>query len=217
LSAEEFSQALDELTASGVALLMQGVLALTARWRGSLDELTKLAGGFHKTQPLAQGMPRESLRSKLQLSPRVFAALIQYGSAASALVDDGETIRLPSHQVRFTPEQQRHVDALLAQCRAQPFNTPSVKECRAAVGDDVYEALLRQGRLVQVNADVVFLREAYDDAVQRVQDLIRRDGQVTAAQVRDVFGTTRKYALGLLEHLDAAGITRRVGDARVLK
>ena len=37
------------------------------------------------------------------------------------------------------------------------------------------------------------------------------------AQVRDLFDTSRKYALALLEYLDTARVTRRVGDARVLR
>ncbi|MCL5996117.1 MAG: selenocysteine-specific translation elongation factor [Chloroflexi bacterium] len=217
LSADEGAQALEALAGSGVVLQVQEVLAPAERWQAALNELVQLAAAFHTAQPLAQGMPRESLRSKLQLTPRMFGALIERGAASQTLVDEGETIRLPTHQVRFTPEQQRRVDVLLAQLHTQPFNTPSVKESRAAVGDGVYEVLLRQGKLVQAGTDVVFLRETYDSAVQRVKEMIQRDGQVTAAQVRDAFGTTRKYALALLEHLDEIGVTRRVGDARVLK
>jgi selenocysteine-specific elongation factor len=41
-------------------------------------------------------------------------------------------------------------------------------------------------------------------------------GQVTVADLRDRFDTSRKYALGFLEHLDRIHVTRRVGDARVL-
>jgi selenocysteine-specific elongation factor len=37
------------------------------------------------------------------------------------------------------------------------------------------------------------------------------------AQVRDMFGTSRKYALALMEHLDDRRVTRRVGDERVLR
>jgi selenocysteine-specific elongation factor len=217
LTGDDFTAALNELSSRGEALLVDDVLALNALWQTKLAELVRLAGDFHAAQPLAQGISRESLRSKLQLNPRIFNPLVRHGAGAGALVDEGETVRLPSHQIRFTPEQQRKVDALLAQMRAQPFNTPLVKDCRAAVTDPVYEVLLRQGRLAQVNADVVFLRETYADAVQRVTDMIRRDGQITAAQARDAFGTTRKYALGLLEHLDEIGVTKRVGDARVLR
>ena len=46
---------------------------------------------------------------------------------------------------------------------------------------------------------------------------IQSQGQVTAAQVRDQFDTSRKYAISLLEHLDESRVTKRVGDARVLR
>ncbi|MBK8836841.1 MAG: SelB C-terminal domain-containing protein [Anaerolineae bacterium] len=51
----------------------------------------------------------------------------------------------------------------------------------------------------------------------RIRALIGDRGTITAAEVRDALGTTRKYALALLEHLDESGVTRRVGDARVLR
>jgi selenocysteine-specific elongation factor len=119
--------------------------------------------------------------------------------------------------VEFTPSQQRTINALLARCRTEPWATPGVKDARASVGDDVYEAMLRQRMLVQLGGDVILLPETYAAAVNDVRAFIQREGQMTAAQVRDAFGTTRKYALALMEHLDAAGVTRRVGDARVLR
>ncbi|MCI0888410.1 MAG: SelB C-terminal domain-containing protein, partial [Chloroflexi bacterium] len=51
---------------------------------------------------------------------------------------------------------------------------------------------------------------------KRVTDHLRQHGKVTVAEVRDMFGTSRKYALAVLEHLDEEHVTRRVGDERVL-
>ena len=217
LDAATFTPALAETLASGVAMQAGEVLALAALWQEKLRQATDCVADYHIAQPLAAGMSRESLRSQLSLAPRTFNALITLAVQQGQLVDAGETLRLPDHQVRFTPDQQRKVDALLAQFRAQPFSTPSVKDCRAALSQSVYEALLREGQLVQTGPEVVFLRQTYDDAVAQVRNFIGRQGQITAAQARDTFGTTRKYALALLEHLDAAGVTRRVGDVRVLK
>jgi selenocysteine-specific elongation factor len=53
--------------------------------------------------------------------------------------------------------------------------------------------------------------------VNRVRAHIRGNGNITLAQTRDLFGTSRKYAQALLEHLDETGVTRRVGDERVLR
>ena len=46
--------------------------------------------------------------------------------------------------------------------------------------------------------------------------MIAEQGAVTVGTYRDRFQTSRKYALALLEHLDQARVTRRVGDERVL-
>jgi len=59
--------------------------------------------------------------------------------------------------------------------------------------------------------------EPLADVVRRVRKLIERDGAVTIATLRDDLGTSRKFAQALLEYCDAARITLRVGDRRVLR
>jgi selenocysteine-specific elongation factor len=53
--------------------------------------------------------------------------------------------------------------------------------------------------------------------VERIVDHLKREGTVTLAQVRDMFGTSRKYAQAVLEHLDLRRVTRRVGGERMLR
>jgi selenocysteine-specific elongation factor len=53
--------------------------------------------------------------------------------------------------------------------------------------------------------------------VKKIQAAIKQKGQITLAETRDLFNTTRKYAQALLEHLDSIGITVREGDFRKLK
>ena len=62
----------------------------------------------------------------------------------------------------------------------------------------------------------VFGADAYAEMVVRIKDHIRAEGSITLGGVRDLFGTSRKYAQALLEHLDAKKIPRRVGDTREL-
>jgi selenocysteine-specific elongation factor len=59
--------------------------------------------------------------------------------------------------------------------------------------------------------------EALDGVERRVKAIIERDGQITLAQLRDELQTSRKYAQALLEHFDAAHVTLRRGDVRVLR
>jgi selenocysteine-specific elongation factor len=69
---------------------------------------------------------------------------------------------------------------------------------------------------VDVGAGVIFAADAYQRLVDGVVELIRSNGKVTLAEVRDRFATTRKYVQALLEHLDREKVTLRVGDERVL-
>jgi len=62
-----------------------------------------------------------------------------------------------------------------------------------------------------------FDHDALAEVQRRVVAAIERDGSLTLAGLRDELGTSRKFAQALLEHLDAARVTRRVGDERVLR
>jgi selenocysteine-specific elongation factor len=79
----------------------------------------------------------------------------------------------------------------------------------------VLYALIDRGDLARVQPDAIFSRSAYDEMVAAVFEVIDAAGEITAGGLRDRFGTSRKYAIALLEHLDALGKTRREGDKRV--
>ena len=70
---------------------------------------------------------------------------------------------------------------------------------------------MRLGRAMHVHAD------ALAEVGARSSRCVERDGAVTIAALRDELGTSRKFAQALLEHLDAARVTLRRGDERVLR
>ncbi len=191
-------------------------------WSALRERIAGVLADYHRQYPLRAGMPREELKSRLQRKgiiwpPRLFNEIVARAVAEGMLAEGEGTVRAPDHAVRFTPEQQRRLDELLMAFRRNPAAPPSVAEAVAIVGADVLQALIEQGVLVKANEDVIFLREDYDRMVADVLALIRAEGSVTVAQVRDRFNTSRKYALALMEHLDERKVTRRVGDARVLR
>jgi selenocysteine-specific elongation factor len=162
-------------------------------------------------------MPREELKSRLDLPTKLFNALLSHASMRNGLTEEGAAVRLPQHQVRFSAEQQDRIDQLLARFAENPYATPSVPESEAAVGPELLSFLVEDGRLVRVSESVIFLRDTYDEMVGRVMAHIRDEGSITVAEVRDLFRASRKYALALMEHLDDQRITKRVGDKRVLR
>ncbi len=77
--------------------------------------------------------------------------------------------------------------------------------------------LEEQGTLVRVGDGYAVSRAAFDDARTALVEECRTAGRITLARFRDLLGVGRRTAQLLLERFDADGLTRRVGDERVLR
>jgi selenocysteine-specific elongation factor len=87
-----------------------------------------------------------------------------------------------------------------------------------AIEDDMLARHLEgEGRLIRVGKGLALGRDAYDRARATLVDECMREGSITLARFRDLLGISRRPAQLLLERFDADGLTRRVGDARVLR
>jgi selenocysteine-specific elongation factor len=220
LEREAVEEALERLLEGSRVLVLGasgGLLVSSTWWEGFLARLVHLIEEYHSRYPLRLGMPREEVKSKLRFPSRLFNDLIGQAVKEGAVAEEGAALKLPSHEVRFTPGEEERVERLLSILSQEPFTTPSVADCKAALGEEVLNALLEQGRLVQVSETTLFLASTYEVMVERVVEHLKKEGTITLAQVRDLFSTSRKYAQAFLEHSDAQGITRRVGDERVLR
>jgi selenocysteine-specific elongation factor len=158
-------------------------------------------------------MPREELRSRLALAPAPFDALLGHLGGGGRLHEAGGAVALAGHRPLLDAAQLARAEALMADLRANPY-APVVAE---HPGEPLLAYLEDEGRIVRTGDGVIFAVEAYQEMSDRIVEHLRTNGTITLAGVRDMFGTSRKYAQSLLEHLDAQHITRRVGDERVLR
>jgi selenocysteine-specific elongation factor len=78
------------------------------------------------------------------------------------------------------------------------------------------QTLLDDGLVIQTGSDLRFAASALERARQRVVHMAETGQDVTVASLRDGLGTSRRYALAVLEYFDAVRVTRRIGDRRVL-
>ena len=196
----------------------QTLLVSRAGGERLIDQVTGGLAAYHRTFSLRPGMPKEELRTRLGLDSRLFARLLARLLAEGLVAEDGPFLRLPNHQVRFTHEQQGQVDRMLEALRRGGAAPPDRDELEARFGvsPELTQALIDRGDLVEVAADLVYPSDVYNALVEEIMAAIRQRGRITVAGVRDLFGTSRKYALALLGHLDERKVTRRVGDDRVL-
>lgn len=219
LDPEVGRQAIEGLLKDGALLSLDGstndsALLYTATGFSSLTtRLKDTLADYHKQSPLRPGMPREELRSRLGIQSKVFDQAVAVWVQRNDAKESGAAIALPDHSP--TPD-----DAQIAASRAY---VEALKRDRfapapdAALSDDLLAYLERTGEIVRVGDGIAFSADAYGEMVERVSSQIRESGSITLAQVRDMFGTSRKYAQALLEHMDDKRITRRVGDERVLR
>src|SRR4051812_27185212 len=80
-----------------------------------------------------------------------------------------------------------------------------------------FRLLEAAGQAVRVGRNLHFHPAALDELEARIVAIAEREGSATIAGVRDELATSRKYAQALLEHLDRERVTRRDGDAHVLR
>jgi selenocysteine-specific elongation factor len=197
---------------------LNGVLVAS---RVSLNRLNRsladMLTAYHAAHPLKLGEPREEVKSRLKLPTKVFNAFAGWAVAQGTMLEVGALLKLPAHAITFTAEQQAGIERLLAVFGRDPYNTPSVKDSVGIVGEEVLGVLVERGDLVQVSQEVLFLRETYGQMVTAIKAHLIEHKAITVAQVRDMFATSRKYVLALMEHLDTLSVTIRKGDERVLK
>ncbi|HEX9364393.1 MAG TPA: selenocysteine-specific translation elongation factor [Candidatus Dormibacteraeota bacterium] len=186
-------------------------------WSSIASRAARELETYHSAHPLRPGMAREEMRSRLGVSPASFPSVI------AGLVEDGKVVERngslasPGHRVELASSgPQADLIRLLA---ASAFTPPSLPEAmrQSGASEELVRALSQRGDIVRVSDDVAFTKDAYESAVEIVKELIAANGSLTVAQLRDRIGASRRPVLALLEYLDAQRVTRRVGDARVLR
>ena len=185
--------------------------AITARAAHAVEE-------YHRAHPLRPGIDREELRSRLGVPPPSFPFVIKGLVADGTVVERDGHVALPGHSVDIDVASGAAAD-LLALLSRGGFAPPSLAEAMQQSGatPEMVRALAQRGEIVRVSEDIAFARDAYEAALQLVRAIIAAEGSVTVAQLRDRMAASRRPVLALLEHLDAQRVTRRVGDARVLR
>lgn len=188
-----------------------------AYWQTLYQDSLEILTDFHQTNPYKAGMPREELRTELNLSQVLFDQVLDKMAEDLSLIQKGSLVWATPHHVVLTPADQAKVAPILAEFLANQFSPPDINQLQAQIGTNLLEGLLSSQTLVAVSDQVVFTPEALLAMREWVQDTIRANGELSLAQFRDQFSTSRKYAAAVLEYFDSIGFTYRKGDVRGLR
>ncbi len=172
--------------------------------------------GYHRRFPLRHGIPSQELKSKLPVDGKLKNAILNL-IARNGIVDlQGEFVAVHGFQPKPTKQEATKLADIMQVLAQNPYATPSTKELKGIAGEELLGYMQEEGLVVSLGEDVILSEATYRQMVKEVMEKLHDGGTVTIAEVRDMFGTSRKYALALMEHLDQIKLTVRDGDIRRL-
>jgi selenocysteine-specific elongation factor len=182
-------------------------LADPAHWAGLRDRLADEVARHAREHPLEPGAPVEALRHRLGLPDRALVeALVRPPLELRAgRISAGSTASIPDELVAA-------VDSAFATLADRPFAAPDTyRLAELGLGVRQLGAAVRAGLVVQLAENVILRAGAPQRAVQALAGLPQ---PFTLSEARRALDTSRRVIVPLLEHLDRAGLTRRLPDDR---
>ncbi len=217
-SREELDNVLNSLSEGNRVVMVgekfsQSLVFTYNGWNRYVERIKEILSKYHTQFPLRHGMPKEELRSRLEMPPARFNDIVRRLTQEKAIAEDKAHIKLVEHVISLTPEQRRTADAFMESLSGNPYAPP----VNSMPDTELLNMLIEAGKVVKVSENVIFSAGAYEQMINTIVEHLKTNGSITVADVRDMFKTSRKYALALMEHLDQIKVTRRVGDERVLR
>lgn len=189
------------------------------------ERLLGLLNAYYAANPYRVYMPSPDLQSRfLKLADKqVYDALIGNLCSQEILRAVGARVGLVGKQPDWKPGERELAAKIESIYETTGYSSPSEEDLRQElrIAPDVFAniitALMDMRRLVRLGERVTYHHKCLRSARDIVVGAIRESGGITAAELRDKLDVTRKYAIAVLEYLDTAQVTRRLGDKRVLR
>ena len=180
--------------------------------------------GLHAQFPLMTLHDRRKVESQLDYvgDEALVHAAVDRLLAGKQAVGDARRIARADFKPKLSANLRKLKDKLVAAYQEARFQPPEPASFAGAAGGnaaslkDLFEVCAAEGFLVHVGGDLYLHADADADMRRLVRErFTQHGGGLTVAEIRDLLGTTRKYAVPLCEYLDRVGVTRREGDLRL--
>ena len=221
---EELQAELEELVMTGRVLEpLPGRYVSSPVLDGVEASCRRILADYHKQNPLHAGMKAAELRQKMfgNMDQIRADALLGLLRAEGSIRREGERYALTEFSVRYTKRQTGIRAKLLDLYEKAGIETPTTDEVLAmfpvnehADVKQVLDSLLSGGELVMLSGQICYGRTAFRKAVRTARAHFEKSETLTLAEMRDEMGTSRKYALAVLEYFDKNGYTKKMGDFR---
>ena len=190
----------------------------STHWQKQIEKILDILAAEHSLHPLWKGLPQAELQNRLDLPKELFNRLIATLIDAGKIIREKDTVALSTHKPCLSPEQESIASSILELFERNRTNPPTKKELAIQIpgSEEVVRFMCQQNMLIELPEGALFERERYEMVKNEIINFLRSNGTISIQQVRRLFGFSRKHILPLLSKLDEEGITRRLGDERVL-
>ena len=224
LPSEKAKAILEQLEREKLIFLLRDQTVLSSKFIEDLQKsVLNILTLHHAENPLSPGIKREELRTrilpeaKLNHSDSIISLLVDRGVIAEA----AGIISLPDFRIILTPAQECAEQELLNNYLEQGFSPEDTEQMLAKIDqkldpESLLSDLISRGLLIRLNAQIVIHRDNIEKAKELVLSILHESGELRLGDFRDQIGTSRKYAVAILEYFDKINLTKLSGDIRKL-
>lgn len=205
--------------------LEDGTILAASKFQMMTDRLIQLLQEYHECNPLAEGMPKQELQSRLRDTWHIQEDKIILGAVhrlmnLGTLTDCGKTVSMQGFEAVLTPEQEKLKERIAGIYKDAGIEIPKNDEIYVLDSDKrvinaIFDRLYKEGVLVKVDPSYNISQEGWN-RVAAAARTAGAEGSFVLADFRDTLNTSRKYASVYLAALDRAGITVFDGERRRL-
>lgn len=179
---------------------------------------------FHEKNPLRLGIPKEELRSRIGISAsgKLYAFLLLLFESEGYLKQTPKVVTSPDFKMNLNPTQQKLYNDVKASYLNAHFEPPAKAELNQEFGklkdfSAVLDLLVEEGFLQRLNEDIYYPVEVLLEAEKLLLSWFEKNEEIALSEYRDLLGSSRKYALVLMEYFDDKRLTQRKGEKRILR
>lgn len=186
-----------------------------------IEKVKEVLAEFHQKNPLRLGIKRAEARARVVQAPALFETVVKTLKEQKVVIEEGDRLRFSTHQIRLTPQERTFFERAVQVFKEVKWQSIDAETVFTGIDKKLAErvktALLETGELVDVGEGVLLHSNALAAAKKVIIELFTQKSELTASEIRQALGTTRKVVIPLLNYFDAIGLTQRRGDVRVLR
>ena len=215
-SSEEVLKDLDELLEEKTVYVTKEGYIHSKKYEDVSERIAAVISDYHNKFKLKKGMSKAELISKFKMNQKEFAAMVELLSVNKVLKIEGNFVSIFDFSVKYDDKQMQEKKRIEKTLLESAFTPPTIKELTKGnkVANEVLDSLLGD-TVIRLNEDIVIHVRTFDEAKNKVLKHFEGNKKLLLSEFRDMTGSTRKYALPILEYMDKAGVTKRVEDYRV--